>query len=140
MVVADYYTGLGGIAVVEGLGSSDGEVGESSGAFAVEACQTFRTYCSRPCKKLDHSHIDLVGVPYLGDIHHTDWDSHMVVAHPSEDLALVPDQAVGEPAGNLLKLDSERLGVANSGKARVIGSDPGMESCFDYFVAGLGVV
>lgn len=62
MVVADYYTGLGGIAVVEGLGSSDGEVGESSGAFAVEACQTFRTYCSRPCKKLDHSHIDPVVV------------------------------------------------------------------------------
>lgn len=47
---------------------------------------------------------------------------------------------MGEPAANLLKLDFERLGVANSGKARVIDSDPDMESCFGYLLAGLGVV
>lgn len=84
----------------------------------------------------------LVGVPYLGDIHHTDWDSHMVAAHPFEGLTLEPDQAVGEPAANLLKLDCERLGGASLGKVvRVFDSaDPGMESCFGYCVAGLGVV
>ena len=73
----------------------------------------------------------LVGVPYLGDIHHIDWDSHMVVVHPFGGLTLEPGQAVGEPAANSLKLDFERLGVANSGKVRVIESNPGMESCSD---------
>lgn len=82
----------------------------------------------------------LVGAPYLGDIHHTDWDSHMVAVHPSEGLALEPDQAVGEPAASLLKLDSERLDVANSGRVRVLDSGLGMESCFDYLVADLGGV
>ena len=82
----------------------------------------------------------LAGVPYLGDIHYTDWDSHMVVGLPSEGLALAPGQAAGEPAANLLKLDFERLGVANSGKVRVIDSDPGMESCSGYFAAGSVVV
>ena len=48
MVVAGYYTGLGGIAVVEGLGSSDVEVGESSEGFAVGACPALRTHCSSP--------------------------------------------------------------------------------------------
>ena len=47
MVAAGCYTGLGGIAVVEDLESSDAEVGESLGAFAVEACQAFRTCCSK---------------------------------------------------------------------------------------------
>lgn len=139
MVVAGCYTGLGGIVAVEDLESSDVEVGGSLGAFAVEACQAFRTYCSKPLH-LDHSHIDLVGAPYLGDIHHTDWDSHMVVVRPSEGLALEPDQTVGEPAANLLKLDSERLGVANSGKVRALDSGFGKGSCFDYLVADLGVV
>lgn len=56
----------------------------------------------------------LVGVPYLGDtMHHTDSHSHIVAAQPFEGLAWGPDQAVGEPAVNLLKLDSERLGAAN---------------------------
>ena len=82
----------------------------------------------------------LVGAQYLGEIHHTDWDSHMVVAHPSEGLALAPGQAAGEPAVNLLRLDFERLDGASSGKVRVIDSDPGMESCSDYFAAGSGAV
>ena len=47
---------------------------------------------------------------------------------------------MGEPAANLLKLDSERLDVANSGRARVLDSDFGMESYFDYLVADLGAV
>ena len=55
----------------------------------------------------------LVGVPYLGDIHHTDWDSQMVVAHPSEGWALEPGQVVGELAASLPKLDFERPGVVN---------------------------
>lgn len=88
-------------------------------------------------KKIDDL---LVGVPYLGDIQHTGWDSHTIVAHPSEGLTLGPGQVVGGPAANLLKLDFEHLGVANSGKVRAIESDPGMESCSDYFVAGSGVV
>ncbi len=46
MVVAGYCTGLGGIAAVEGLESSGG-VGENLGAFAVGACQAFRTCCSK---------------------------------------------------------------------------------------------
>ena len=82
----------------------------------------------------------LVGVPYLGDSHHTDWDSHMIVAHPSEGLALGPGQAVGEPAASLLKPGFERLDVASSGKARDSDFDPGIESCFDSLVAGSGVV
>lgn len=61
MVVAGCYTGLGGIVAVEDLESSDVEVGGSLGAFAVEACQAFRTYCSKPLH-LDHSHIDPVVV------------------------------------------------------------------------------
>ena len=82
----------------------------------------------------------LVGVPYVGDIHRTDWDSHMVVVHPSEGFALEPDQAVGEPAANWPKLDFERLGVASSEKALVTDSDLGMESHSGYLEAGSGVV
>ncbi len=54
MLVAGCYTGLGGIAAVEGLESSGG-VGENLGAFAVGVCQAFRTCCSKLCS-LDHSH------------------------------------------------------------------------------------
>lgn len=61
MVVAGCHTGLGGIVAVEDLESSDVEVGESLGAFAVEACQAFRTCCSKP-SNLDHSYIDPVVV------------------------------------------------------------------------------
>lgn len=83
----------------------------------------------------------LVGVPCLGDIHYTEWNSQMAVAHPSEGLTLEPGQVVGGLAANLPKLDFERLGVVNSGKeVQVFDSVPGTESCFDYFVAGLGVV
>ncbi len=83
----------------------------------------------------------LVGAQYLGEIHHTDWDSHMVVAHPSEGLASAPGQAAGVPVANLLRLDFEHLDGASSGKeVRVIDSDPGMESCSDYFAAGSGAV
>lgn len=60
MVVAGCHTGLGGIAAVEGLESSGG-VGENLGAFAVGACQAFRTCCSKP-SNLDHSYIDPVVV------------------------------------------------------------------------------
>ena len=60
----------------------------------------------------------LGGVPYLGDSHHTDcWDSHTVVAHPSEGWTSESGQAVGERAANLPKLGFERLGVASSEKA-----------------------
>ena len=38
MVVAGYCTGLGGTAAAEDLVSSDVEVGESLGPWAVEAC------------------------------------------------------------------------------------------------------
>lgn len=56
MVVAGYYTGLGDIAAAEDLESSDVEVEESLGAFAVEAYQTFHmSYCSKQCN-LDHNH------------------------------------------------------------------------------------
>ena len=48
-------------------------------------------------KKIDDL---LVGVPCHGDIHYTDWDSHMIVAHPSEGFVLEPGQAVGEPAAS----------------------------------------
>lgn len=61
MVVAGYYTGLGGIAAVEDLESSDVEVAESLGALAVEPCQAFRTHRSKSCN-LDHNHIDPVVV------------------------------------------------------------------------------
>ena len=54
----------------------------------------------------------LVGDPYLGD-NHIDRDSHMVAAHPFEDLAWGSGQAVGGPAANLLTLDFECFGVAN---------------------------
>ena len=87
--------------------------------------------CALKMKKIEDL---LVGVPYL-------WDkTHMLVAHPSVDLALEPGRAVGEPAVNLPKLDFGRPGVANSGKVRVLGSGPGMESCFDYLLAGSEVV
>ena len=46
MVVAGCYTGLGGIAAVEGPESSGG-VEENLGAFAVGAFQAFRTCCSK---------------------------------------------------------------------------------------------
>ena len=63
MVVAGCCTGLGGTAAVEDLVSTDVEVGESRGPFAVEeACPAFRTLRSRrPCN-LYHSHIDPVVV------------------------------------------------------------------------------
>ena len=61
MVVAGYYTGLGGIAAVEDLESSDAEVAGSSEEFAVEACYAFRTHCNNP-RRLDHNHIDPVVV------------------------------------------------------------------------------
>ena len=85
----------------------------------------------------------LVGVPYLGDIHHIDWDSHMVAAHPFEGLAWESGQAVDVdgPAANLLMLDFDRLGVANLEKVvQAFYSDPGMESCSGYLVAGSEVV
>ena len=44
--VADYCIGLGDTEVVEGLVSSDVEVGESLVPLAVETCQAFRTYCN----------------------------------------------------------------------------------------------
>ena len=81
----------------------------------------------------------LVGVPYVGDIHHTDWESHTAVAHPYEDSTLELDQAVGEPVASSPRLDFERLDVASSGRLRVLlDFDPGMEACFGYFVAGSG--
>ena len=57
----------------------------------------------------------LVGVPYLGDIH-IDRDSHMVAAHPFEDLTWESGQVVDEPAANSLTLDFERFDVVNSEK------------------------
>lgn len=61
MVVAGCYIGPGDIAAVEDLESSDVEVEESLAAFAVEACQAFRTRCSKPYN-LDHNYIDPVVV------------------------------------------------------------------------------
>ena len=58
-VVAGCYTGLGGTATVEDLGSSDGEAGESLGPWVVEASQTSRTCCNRLCS-LDHNHMNPV--------------------------------------------------------------------------------
>ena len=81
----------------------------------------------------------LVEVPYLGDMHHT--DSHTVAAHSSEGFAWGSGQAAGEPAANSLEQDFERLGAANSETVvRALDLDPGMESCSDSLVAGLGVV
>ena len=58
-VVAGCYTGLGGTATVEELGSSDGEVGERSGPLVVEASQASRTCCNRLCS-LDHNYMNPV--------------------------------------------------------------------------------
>ena len=70
----------------------------------------------------------LVGAPCLGDIQQIDQSSYTVAAQASEGLAWVSDQAVGEPAANVLKPDFERLGVANSEMVvRVFGSHPDME-------------
>ena len=88
-------------------------------------------------KKIDDL---LVGVPCPGDIHHTDWNSHMMVAHPSEGFVLEPGQAVGEPAASSLKLGFEQLGAESVGKARAIEFDSGMESWSGCFVAGSEVV
>ena len=83
----------------------------------------------------------LVGVPYFGDMLHTDWDSHIVAAHSSEGSAWGSGLAVGEPVASSLKLEFERFGVANWEKVvRVLDSDPGMESRFDCLVADSGVV
>lgn len=72
MVVAGCYTGLGGIAAVEDLESSDAEVGESLGAFAVEACLASRTYYSKP-RDLDRNHIDPVVVSMSEIVQNDHW-------------------------------------------------------------------
>lgn len=53
--------------------------------------------CALQTKKIEDL---LVGAPYVGDMHYTDWDSHMFAAQTSEGLAWGSAQAVGEPAAN----------------------------------------